>query len=922
MGWNAPHNTYAHLYVNGMYWGLYNPTERPTDGFAASYFGGEKEEYDVYNSGELLDGTSEAWDRLFELISEDLTVDSNYEAVSQILDVDAYIDYMLMNHYGGNQDWDDHNWYSTRRRTDDGKWYFYMWDSEFLFIGENDNTIGVSDGPKYPAALLGRDRGGNLTGLRSNEEFRMRYADRIQQHFYNDGALTPQSAIDRWEARSSQITDAIVAESARWGDYRRDVDQSGVPLVLLERDVQWVAERERLLNDYFPARTGIVVEQYREAGLFPSIDAPVLNQHGGAVSAGFQLTVANPNESGTVYYTLDGSDPRLPGGGVAPGAVVYDGSSIALNEARLIKARILSGTEWSALTQTEFVLTTPDSPFNLRVTEVNFHPHEANLVPGQGEAEVQNSQFEFVELTNISTEPIDVSDVRFSRGIDFTFAAGATLAPGQHVLVVKDRAAFESRYGTGLNVAGEFAGGDLSDSGETLELTDGAGNRIQAFSYGLGAALPSRASGGGATLEVADPQDAVNVRASSRFGGSPGSANVSLVSSIVVSEILSHTASPDTDKIELRNTSNAPVDISHWYVGNADDQFAYAIPAGTTIPARGYHVIDETQLGFGLNSGRGGEISIIAADANGRPQRFADRAPFGPSALGVSLGRWPDQSGEFIPLSTVTMGSTNSGLRFSDVVISEVHYNPVDPDGAGIIRANNLEFVELYNQTDGAIDLSGWQLTGGTEYTFPAGTRIEAGKTVLVVGFDPNRGSEKIVFGFHFGIDPSTPVLGPYSDRLDDDGALVQLQRPDLPPVEEPDFTPYLILDGVQYADVSPWPTSPDQGGASLTRTSGNTLGAFPASWTARAPSPGTVDFVLRLAGDANEDGRFNQADIVAVLQAGKFLTGQPAAWTEGDWTGDGLFNQLDIVAALQTGAYLQGAQAATTVDAALRGGA
>ena len=60
----------------------------------------------------------------------------------------------------------------------------------------------------------------------------------------------------------------------------------------------------------------------------------------------------------------------------------------------------------------------------------------------------------------------------------------------------------------------------------------------------------------------------------------------------------------------------------------------------------------------------------------------------------------------------------------------------------------------------------------------------------------------------------------------------------------------------------------------------------------------------LRLAGDANRDGMFNQLDIVQILQSAKYQTSQPATWTDGDFNRDGVFSQLDIVAALQTGMY------------------
>ena len=63
-------------------------------------------------------------------------------------------------------------------------------------------------------------------------------------------------------------------------------------------------------------------------------------------------------------------------------------------------------------------------------------------------------------------------------------------------------------------------------------------------------------------------------------------------------------------------------------------------------------------------------------------------------------------------------------------------------------------------------------------------------------------------------------------------------------------------------------------------------------------------------AGDSNRDFQFDQQDIVQVLQAAMYLTGEPATFEQGDWNNDGLFNQLDIVAALQTGNYLQGPSA------------
>jgi hypothetical protein len=302
MGNVAPHSNYAHLYLNGLYWGLYNPTERPSAPFAASYFGGDKADYDVINSGSLVDGDLAAFNRLFELAARNLVGDAEYQAVAEMLDIDAFIDYMILNQYGGNLDWDSHNWYAFRRREPGGKFYWIAWDSEFMLIDKLDNVLQEDSGPG------GKGPGHLFLQLIENEQFGNRFADRITAHFVGDGALTVDNVIRRWNSLSDTIVDAVVAESARWGDYRRDVDRGLAPLELYERDVQWMAERNRLLNDYFPARGQIVLKQYIEAGLYTDIPVPLFSQDGGSVAPGFELSMNVP--SGSIYYTLDGTDPK------------------------------------------------------------------------------------------------------------------------------------------------------------------------------------------------------------------------------------------------------------------------------------------------------------------------------------------------------------------------------------------------------------------------------------------------------------------------------------------------------------------------------------------------------------------------------------------------------------------------------------
>ena len=136
----------------------------------------------------------------------------------------------------------------------------------------------------------------------------------------------------------------------------------------------------------------------------------------------------------------------------------------------------------------------------------------------------------------------------------------------------------------------------------------------------------------------------------------------------------------------------------------------------------------------------------------------------------------------------------------------------------------------------------------------------------------------------------------------------MQLVRPGTPPADQPGFTPLIVVDELAYSAATPWPASPAAAqGDALVRTDPAAFGNSATSWVGRPAQPGRVGLIERLAGDANEDGRFDPLDVTQFLQAGKYKTGQPASWSDGDWTGDGLFDQRDIVAALQGGRYLNG---------------
>ncbi len=530
LGMVASHSTFVHLFINGLYWGLYNPVERPDAAFSATYLGGERDTWDALNQDSVPDGNADAWNRLLALLNQDMSRTETYQraqgnnpdgtrnpAFEDLLEVDNMIDYLILNFYVGNTDWPGRNWWVGRNRNNGDGFHFYPWDTETAlgFSGNDANVTGVNSAVARPYAAA-----------RANADFRLRFADHVQRHFFEGGALYVNPAKPQWDpahpennrpaarfaALAEPISRAIVGESARWGDQLRNTPST--------RDEHWQRERDNLLTNYFPRRSATVLDQFRQANLFPRLAAPSMNQRGGLVTPGFKLTLSAPQ--GSIFYTTNGSDPRTP---ALLGALLYTGP-IELRDLTTVKARTASGQEWSALIEATFIAGRPI----LALTELHYHPAPASAAE-QAAGFTNADDFEFIEFCNRGTATLDLTGVRIITGVqfDFTGSSISKLGPGKYLLVVKNRAAFERRSGTGWPIAGEYSG-KLDNAGERIELVNAAGESLLTLDYGTRAPWPEAADGAGPSLVVIDPSDNLNSPANWRVsvasGGSPGGPEI------------------------------------------------------------------------------------------------------------------------------------------------------------------------------------------------------------------------------------------------------------------------------------------------------------------------------------------------------------------------------------------------------------
>jgi hypothetical protein len=555
--------------------------------------------------------------------------------------------------------------------------------------------------------------------------------------------------------------------------------------------------------------------------------------------------------NGTIYYTTDGSDPRLHGGTTSGSASAY-GSPFTLSGTTQIKARIRyseTPTGWSALNEATFSIGSVAE--NLRITEIMYHVNDPN--------------HEFVELKNIGGTAINLNLVKFTDGIDFVFPS-VSLSAGDYCVVVRNAASFALRYPSfSGTMAGEFVGA-INNAGERIELQDALGQTILNFQFKDG--WYPITDGDDFSLNIIDPCDsdpnhweyAEYWQPSSVAGGTPSDNDTGHVASpgdIVINEVMTHTDSPPEDWIELHNTTGSTIDITGWFLSDDDDKFKryeIGVSAPVTIGPNGYKVFTQndhfgnyldpgSDEQFGLSE-LGETVYLCSGSAGELAGGFCAQEDFDAAENGVSFGRYTKSAAagydvDFVSMSSATYEVENTtGAKVGPVVITEIMYHP--------LNNNYAEYIELKNISGGTVLLDDWKFNDedeGIEYYIPTGTSLASGEYLLLV-------KHAKAFEEEFGSVGGVTILEWCEGRLSNAGEKIQISKPGTP--EPSGFVPYIRVDRVNYSDgshhenfhelgfVDPWPTAPDGTGQALDRVTDGNYGNDVANWQAASPSPGS----------------------------------------------------------------------------------
>lgn len=515
MGLAGSRGLFCSLYVNGTYKGVYNLCERLREPFFQAHYQNDAE-WDVCYSHAWVNGDSVAYQTLLTALDRDLTNSRNWQTVTNRIDIDNAADYYLLNIYGSTWDWPGNNFGMARARVSglEGRFRFCIWDAEGAFqavgssaakpVSYNTLTGDLLLPPSHPAynGQLARI----FRRLCTSPEFRLRFADRVNLHMFNQGVLDDRDpdGAGPLKSRFRERLDELVLEAGDLVRYNAGQSLNTAPFL------SWISSTSGRRTFLLGSTSGR--QMLRDSGLWPRTEPPVFSQHGGLVPPGAMLSitsyVAQAGQTSVVYYTRSQADPRRGAGLTLHSNAVAYTEPFLLEGAQTITARAYNPAtgEWSPLTQASFAVSAiPADSNNLVVAEVMYHP------PSETSAEVsagfQNADdFEFLRLQNIGEVPVDLRGLRCADGVTFNFSAGKIqfLAAGSSALVVKNEAAFLARYGQNAStlIAGEYDG-NLANGGERLLLTDTNGAVVREFSYEDRKPWPTAADGGGSSMLLA-----------------------------------------------------------------------------------------------------------------------------------------------------------------------------------------------------------------------------------------------------------------------------------------------------------------------------------------------------------------------------------------------------------------------------------
>jgi len=471
MGYPAPHGRFVHLFLNGTYAGHYHLMERPDEHFFQAYIfeGADEDSIEVKKNDTYwnLPKPDPTFHQTLLSYSNGLSSKLNYQKLDDFINMDAAADYITLHQFIGSIDWhDEQNTLCGAIPTKGkGPFEFVVWDVDFSL----GNKGVLSQGYEY------NKHGAVPENIFNAAEFKFLQGDKVECLCKNGGILTPKKLKEKYLYRANQVEVSLIAEAARWGNHNYSFGgdfPDHKPIENWEVNTHWVAEFDKVYNDFLSNRTKSFIQKYIGLERYSTLQTVKISRVNNTIE------LKHENGFGTLIYMLNGEDPRTFGGELNPNALTYNNLPIQLNEPIEIKARFYkntsTGRQWSNMCPKKFY---PNQNYqHIFINELHINPLDQIV----GSDTISGKHFEFVELKNKSNKKIFLQDVIFDDGITCLLEKGAIISAQGYFVLAADSVHFHKKYGFAPDAT--FTG-KLNNGGDALRIKDPFGNIIDSLTY-------------------------------------------------------------------------------------------------------------------------------------------------------------------------------------------------------------------------------------------------------------------------------------------------------------------------------------------------------------------------------------------------------------------------------------------------------
>ena len=502
----------AIVFLNGEYWGIQNIREKMNEDYLASHHPVDRDNVDMIQRywrrrhPVVVEGDSDAFLALEAFLdSEDMAAPETFELVRQTVDLDNFIDYMVTQIFCANYDWPGNNNKNWRPRTEDGRWRWLMYDLDYTFNSDSNNTFShntirhatTSTGTSWPNpswTILIPDKLLEIPAVQ--QSFANRFADLLNTD------LLPERTTALLDGMKQRYEPEMDRHVARW---RREGGISSV--TAWNRNIETVRR-------FLERRPDRVFSHLRSFFRFSGTGTLTVESEP-ATAGSVRLNSIEVNSfpwEGTYFEGVPVKLQPLP----APGYRFVGWSGIEGASGTVLTATLPEDQE---ITVTAMFEPDPGALNALVINEINYNAQDASD-PG-----------DWVEFFNGWNVPVDLGGWEFKDSDEshhFRFPDGAVIEPGEFLVLCSDKVRFQAKHPDVKQCIGDFPFG-LGNSGDTLRLFDFTGRLVDTVSYQDSAPWPVGPDGSGPTLSLrgatTDNASASSWAASIANSGTPGIAN-------------------------------------------------------------------------------------------------------------------------------------------------------------------------------------------------------------------------------------------------------------------------------------------------------------------------------------------------------------------------------------------------------------